>query len=205
MLRNQTMYARVILALICGVVAFSLTACFGININFGSSPASTPTSAPNAVPTQAPLTTFSGEHFTLKYPQNWKVAKDATSVTFSDPNGIAYFRINFTPNPGGFISPAQQVQVGLQTFQSQVKQYKQQSIASSTTVANTSWSQGSATGTLTVQGTTAPVRVIVLGTNHPETDPNTFAYTIAYATADQLFTIANTTYFQPMLRSFAFR
>lgn len=203
MLRNQTTSARLILALICGVVAFSLTACFGIN--FGAAPASTPTPVPQtAVPTQPPLTTFSGEHFSIKYPQTWKVNKDATSVTFSEPNGIAYFRVNFTPNPGGFVSPSQQVQVGLRAFQSQAKDYKPQSIASSTTVANTTWSQGSATGSVTVQGNTAVARVVVLGTNHPQNDANTMAYTIAYTTADQLFPIANTTYFQPMLQSFAF-
>ncbi|GAC1616953.1 MAG: hypothetical protein NVS4B11_05560 [Ktedonobacteraceae bacterium] len=77
---------------------------------------------------------------------------------------------------------------------------------SSTTVAGDTWSQGAATGDITPQGqtSTVPAKVIVIADNHPANSLSTRGYTIAYGTGQQVFFLADSGYFQPMLRSFTF-
>ena len=168
------------------------------------SPTPLPTLTPTTIPT---LTTYKGNGYTIDYPKGWKVTAGTDGiVSFSDPNGIAYLAITSQPNPQGVISSSRLVDTGLQVFKSQVKNYQQVDSASSTTVAGDTWSQGSATGDITPEGqtSTVPAKVIVIADNHPANSLSTRGYTIAYGTGQQVFPLADSGYFQPMLKSFAF-
>ena len=166
---------------------------------FGGTATPTPTTA-------TAMTTFTGDGFTISYPQTWKVKKDGTGVTFTDPSGIAYFQIHEAPNPTGIVSTSNQVTLGLETFKSQAKNYQQQSVPTTTTLAGETWSQGAATGDITPSGqsTRANVKIYVISNNHPANSTSTKAFIIGYATGSQVFDLANSGYFQPMLQSFKF-
>jgi hypothetical protein len=127
-------------------------------------------------------------------------------VSFSDPQGVAYLAITSQPNPQGVVSSAQLVDLGPQVFHSQAKSYQQMDIAPTTTVANETWNQGAASGDITPEGQTSPVavKVVVIATNHPASSPVTRGFTIAYGTQQQVFDLANSSYFQPILQSFKF-
>jgi hypothetical protein len=170
----------------------------------GSGSGSTPT--PTPTPTTAPLTAFKGTDFTINYPQNWKAKTDSTGVTFTDPSGIAYFQVHEAPDPDSLVSASQEVTLGLDAFKSQAKNYQQQSVASTTTVAGETWSQGAATGDITPSGqkTATNVKIIIIADNHPPSSSSTKAFIIGYATGTQVFDLANSGYFQPMLQSFKF-
>ncbi len=198
-----------LISLLCILtLALLLTACdFGGSSSAAPTPTAT-TAAPTTAPTKAPssnLATFTGNGFTIGYPKDWKVDRSQQGVvTFSDPQGIAYLYVHVSPNPAGIISPEQQVDAGLQLFQSKVKNYQPASIAPTASVGGDSWTQKAATGDLTTQGQTVPAKIVVLADNHPANSPNTQGFTIAYATGQQVFDIANEGEFQPMLRSFSF-
>ena len=165
----------------------------------GTTPTPTPTTATN-------LTTYTGDGYTISYPQPWKIKKDSTGVTFTDPSGIAYFQIHEAPNPNGIVSTSNQVTLGLTAFKSQAKNYQQQSVASTTSVAGETWSQSAATGDITPSGQSSRVnvKIYIIADNHPASSPSTKAFIIGYATGTQVFDLANTGYFQPMLQSFKF-
>lgn len=181
------------------LLAMLVSAC-----SFGGSGGGTPTPTPTA--TTASLTTYKGADFTVSYPQNWKVKSDSTGVTFTDPSGIAYFQVHEAPDPDGLISASNEVTLGLDTFKSQAKNYQQQNIASTTTIAGETWNQGAATGDITPSGQSSPtnVKIIVVADNHPANSTSTKAFIIGYATGTQVFDLANSGYFQPMLQSFKF-
>ncbi len=182
------------------ILAIVTSACsFG-----GSGTGGTPT--PTPTPTTAPLVAFKGTDFTINYPQNWKTKTDSTGVTFTDPSGIAYFQIHVAPDPDGLVSASNEVTLGLNAFKSQAKNYQQQSVASTTTVAGETWSQGAATGDITPSGqkTATNVKIIIIADNHPPNSTSTNAFIIGYATGTQIFDLANSGYFQPMLQSFKF-
>src|SRR5438874_5868421 len=116
--------------------ALLLTACgFGGGGTTATKPTPTPTPA---APT---LTAYTGDGYTISYPQGWKVTKSNAGVTFTDPNGIAYVAVRTSPNPNAFISSDSLVTVGLDTFKSQAKNYQKQSVSPTTTIAGDTWSQ----------------------------------------------------------------
>ncbi|MBX5449497.1 hypothetical protein [Thermogemmatispora sp.] len=190
-------------------LASILSACnlFG---GTAGTPTPTPTTKPSAVARTNPsgnLVSYRGEGYLIGYPQGWKVDTSKPGfVTFSDPEGIAYLSVHVQANPNGLISAQDQVTVGLQLFRSQVTHYQPVSVAPTTTVAGERWSQGAATGDLRVQGQPNPVpaKIVVLADNHPANSPQTRGFTIAYATAQQVFDLADEGEFQPMLQSFTF-
>ncbi|MEO6887889.1 MAG: hypothetical protein ABI324_02720 [Ktedonobacteraceae bacterium] len=198
----------------CGLVlVLLLAACSGGEPGGATAtPTPTPTPSPTPLPTLTPtslptLTMYKGNGYTIGYPKGWMVTTGTDGiVSFSDPNGIAYLAITSQPNPQGVISSSRLVDIGLQVFKSQVKNYQQANVASSTMVAGETWSQGSATGDITPEGqtSTVPAKVIVIADNHPTNSISTRGYTIAYGTGQQVFDLANGAYFQPILSSFRF-
>jgi hypothetical protein len=190
-----------------------LVAC-QIQIGGGTTAAPTPTPKPPAAPTTLPtissskLITYTGDGYTISYPQGWTVNQGGGGlVTFDDPQGIAYLSVKATPNPGGTITAANQVSIGLQLFQSQAKNYRTVNVAPTTTVGGDNWSQGSATGDIMPSGQTSAVtaRIVVIADNHPASSPATMGFEIAYLTGQQVFDLANNGFFQPMLQSFKFK
>ncbi len=183
------------------LMLFMLVACG--DGNNGSAKA-TPTSAP---PTTSTLSTYKGDGYEIGYPQSWKVNTGSNGlVTFADPQGIAYVTIHVMPNPNGIISTANQVELGLQGFKSQAKNYQQANISPTATLGGDTWSQGSASGEVKVNGQPTPVLVktVILANNRPAQTLSTRSFVIAYATGQQVFDLADVGFFQPMLQSFKF-
>ncbi len=76
---------------LCSVIlAMLLIACGG-----GGSSTSTPT------PTPIPVTTFTGNGYTINYPQAWKAASAFGNVSFTDSTAIYHLNIMLTPDPNG--------------------------------------------------------------------------------------------------------
>jgi hypothetical protein len=188
-------------------LSFLLAAC---QIQIGSGTTAAPTPTPTLQPppiSVSKLVTYTGDGYTISYPQSWKVTQGGSGlVTFADPQGIAYLSVKATPNPGGAISADNQVSIGLQLFKSQTKNYQMLNVAPTTTVGGDNWSQGSATGGLVPKGQTTAVtaKIVIIADNHPAGLPNTTGFEIAYLTGQQVFDIANSGAFQPMLISFKF-
>jgi hypothetical protein len=175
-----------------------------------SAPTPTPTHQPSSVSgtvSTSNLVSYRGDGYVIGYPHGWKVDTSKPGfVTFSDPQGIAYLSVHVQPNPNGVVSAQEQVTLGLQLFRSQVTHYQPASVDPTVSVAGERWSQGAATGDLSVGGqpSPVPVKIVVLAVNHPANSPQTRGFTIAYATAQAVFDLADQGEFQPMLQSFTF-
>ncbi|MBO0780957.1 MAG: hypothetical protein J2P37_19215 [Ktedonobacteraceae bacterium] len=181
------------------MLSFLLTAC---SLDFlglgGSTPKATPTT-----PTSS-LTTYQGDGFTIGYPQGWKVSKNGSQVQFTDTTGAVNLIVQTAPNPGGTVPADTFIQGGLQGFKGTAKNYKEESIAPTTTVNGVTWNQGAASGDVTESGQTANAKLVVMVTNHPEHDPATKAFMLIYGSPTAAFDLSNTSYFQPMVQSFKF-
>ena len=187
------------------LLAMLLAACGGTT----SSPTPTPTPTPPPSPTPSPtsssgLTTYSGQGYTIGYPVGWKVNAQATKVTFVDATGVYSLTIATAPNPGGTISPDTIASTGVSLAEAGLKNSQTVNVPSTTTVGGESWVQKSVSGMATQNGQNVDVQAVVIADNHPANSPMTNSFTIVYLTATQLFSTANTTYFQPMLQSFKF-
>jgi hypothetical protein len=150
---------------------------------------------------------YKGDGYTIGYPKGWQVMTGSDGfVSFSDPQGVAYLAIRAQPNPQGALSSSHLVDLGLQVFQAQAKNYQRVESAPTTTVAGETWSQGTATGDITPEGQNSPVtvKVMVIATNHPPNSLSTNGFTMAYGTDQQRFDRTNARIFQPMLQSFIF-
>jgi hypothetical protein len=206
MMPHMKRIAHCILALSYSLLLSSLMVACQIQIGGGTTAAPTPTPKPPTI-SASKLVTYTGDGYTIGYPQGWTVTQGGGGlVTFDDPRGIAYLSIKVTPNPGGTISAANQVSIGLQLFKSQTKNYQMVNVAPTTTVGGDNWSQGSATGDIVPKGQTAAVtaKIVVIADNHPAGLPTTTGFEIAYLTGQQVFDLANNGVFQPMLQSFKF-
>jgi hypothetical protein len=150
--------------------------------------------------------TYTGNGYTIGYPKGWKIGNKGNAITFTDPQGIASLAVGTNSNPNGVVPPTSILEFGLQLFKSNSKNYHRLQSASTATVGGDTWSQGAATGDIVPTGQTASVTVksVVIADNHPANSPETNAFTIVYATGQQVFDLADTGYFQPMLQSFKF-
>ena len=201
-------FQRILPGMCSLALALLLIACGGGGGESKPSPTPMPTATPTPSPTPVrSLITYAGSGYTIEYPRGWKVSSGANGlVTFTDPQGIAYLSVATAPNPNGAIPATDLVNLGLQGFKSQAKNYQRLEVAPTTTVGGDTWSQGAATGDVTRSGQPSPVtmKVVVIADNHPAHTLTTDAFTIAYGTAQQLFDLAFSAYFQVMLQSFNF-
>ncbi len=209
MFKTKSGMQRSLLFVLVGLIlVLLLAACsFGGSSGNGATPTPTPTPTPkpSPSPTVSPLTTYNGNGFTIGYPQGWKVTHQGNNaIQFTDPNGIYNLAVAVTPNPGGVVSPQQQLSVALSAGNSNLKNPQPVNVPSTTTVGGDTWSQKSETGNTTVNGQNTTVQLVALADNHPANSPSTNSYLIAYGTGQAIFSAANTAYFQPMLQSFKF-
>jgi hypothetical protein len=188
-----------------------LAACGSSGTTSGSTPTTAPTSqaspSPAVTPTSATtanLTTYTGNGYTIGYPQGWKVNAAGKSVVLADPTGIYNLTIVISPNPGGVIGPDSVVNLGIQGVKGTLTNPQTVNVPSSITIGGDSWVQKSIAGTSTAGGQSGVVQVVAASDNHPANSPSTNSYTIIYATLQATFAAANTQYFQPMLQSFKF-
>jgi photosystem II reaction center protein PsbP len=196
--------------LACSMLLVLLLAACG---STGASPGSTPTSAPTSQPSQAAsptsattanLTTYTGNGFTIGYPQGWKVNAAGKSVVFADASGVYNLTIVVTPDPGGLVSPDTIVTTVIQGAKNALKNPQDVNVQSTVTIGGDRWVQKSVTGTSSAAGQNGVVQLVFASDNHPATSPSTNNFTITYSTLQAMFNAANSQYYQPMLQSFKF-
>ena len=178
----------------------------------GNTPATShPTSVP-AQPTSASATnlaTYTGDGFSISYPQGWTVQKGTNgSVTFIDEDAGATkgSHLAITLGKQGLAHPTSTtLNFWQQAFMAQPN-YKKVDIASTAMVGGDSWDQIAATSDEQISGQTQPVNaeLVVMADNHPATSPTARSWQIQYSTYTNDFTHMNATLFQPMLQSFTF-
>src|SRR5437660_1903252 len=128
---------RSAILLLCGlIISLLLVACGG-----GGTSSATPT--PKPTPTPVSLTTYTGDGYTINFPQGWKATKSESTgaVTFADPVGIYNLSIAVTPNPGGAASKENLADAAATGAKSKLKNPKDETIAPTTTVGGDTWSQ----------------------------------------------------------------
>lgn len=170
-------------------------------------PTFTPTPTPSPTPIVATLEPYKGNGYTISYPKGWTVSVGTDNiVSFTDPTGLLSMTITVQPNAQGATSSDNLVASALQVFQTQASDYQQLTIAPTTTIGAETWSQGAATGNVSVTGQVAPVTMkdVVVADNHSTSTSTTMGYTIAYSANVQDFSFIDQGYFQPMLQSFMF-
>jgi hypothetical protein len=187
------------------VLVLALAACGSATSTSGSTP--TPTSQPVSSPsasTSATLTTYTGNGYSIDYPQGWKVNAAGKSVVFTDPTGIYSLTVLIAPDPNDTISSGTVVNTALQLATSTLKNPQAVNVPASTTIGGDTWAQKSVAGTASVGNQTGTVQVVVASDNHPANSPSTNSYTITYQTLQATFATANSQFFQPMIQSFKF-
>ena len=199
-LLNATM-----LALSSLMLVVLLVACGGSSTSdTTSTPAPTPTPASPTAATGA-MTAYQGNSFTMSYPQNWQITKQANNLfSFTDSTGSIKMTITVAPDPNGTISADSVASTALQAAQVLLKNAQTVSVPSTTIVGGDGWSQVSASGTQRLNNQDTDIQVVVIATVHPASTLLSKSFTILYQAPVAVFSQADTTYFQPMLQSFTF-
>ena len=203
------------MALCSLILAVLLVACGGSSTSgTTSTPTPVPTSPPASTPTSPPvsptaasgaMTVYSGNGFSISYPQNWQITKKANNIfTFADSTGGIKMTITVAPDPNGTISADSVASTALQAAKVLLKNSQTVSVPSTTTVGGESWSQISASGTQRLNNQDTNVQVVVLADVHPANTPLSKSFTIVYQAPVSTFSQDDTAYFQPMLQSFMF-
>ena len=198
---------RVLAGLSAVVLMVFLAACGGGGSTGSATP--TPTTPPSNPSPTAPSTamqTFTGNGFTISYPQNWKKTSSTNSQTaFQDPTTGNTFTIVQTPDPGGVLSADSLANTTSQGLESSVlTNGKSDSVPASVTINGVTWSQRGASGNTKVDNQTIPAKLILLVTIHPASAATSQAFELIYAGPALTFDLVNAQIFQPMLQSFKF-
>src|SRR6266480_5831541 len=165
-------------------------------------PGVTPTST---TATAGALTAYQGNSFTISYPQNWQITKQANNIfIFADSSGAIKMTITVAADPNGTISADSVASAALQAAQVLLKNSKTVSVPSTTTIDGETWNQVSASGTQRLNNQDTDIQVVVIATVHPANSLLSKSFTILYQAPVATFSQDNTTYFQPMLQSFKF-
>lgn len=170
-----------------------------------TTPAPTATPSPTPSPTPIPKATLTGNGFTMNYPQSWHVTRSGSHlVTFVDSTGTMKLTVTTIPDPKGSVSASSLSSTGLKAAMVALKNAQTVSVPATTTVGGETWNQGSVSGTQRLNNLDTMVKAVVLANVHPASAPASKGFTINYSATEQMFSQANTTYFQPMLQSFKF-
>lgn len=200
---------RVSIGLSAFMLMVFLAACGG-----GSTGSSTPTPTP-PTPTPSPTTpsiamqTFTGNGFTISYPQSWQKSSSSSQNTsqtvFQDTTTGNSFTIVSTPDPGGALSADSLASTSSQALLGSVlKNGKSENVPASVTINGVTWSQRGASGDATVNGQSVPAKLILLVTVHPPNATTSQAFQLIYAGPALTFDLISAQIFQPMLQSFKF-
>ena len=213
--RSPSFFSRSRLALsLCSLLlVLVLAACSLGSGSTGTAPTTTSGHTPaTSQPTSASaanLATYTGDGFTISYPQGWIVQKGINgSVTFIDEHAGATkgSHLAITLGKQGLVHPTSTtLNFWQQAFMAQPN-YKKVDIASTAMVGGDSWDQIAATGDEQISGQAQPVNaeLVVMADNHPATSPTARSWQIQYSTYTNDFAHMNATLFQPMLQSFTF-
>jgi hypothetical protein len=205
---NRKHAIRMVPLAFCSFILLALLSACDLFGGAGSNASATPTTAAASTPAPASeMKLYTGDGFTIKYPQEWKLKEDKglSLVSFTDPITQSTFTIQTTPNPGGLISSDQILAGAPEILKSTgMTKIQKDGAATSTTLAGETWKQQGFTSEITQSGQAIAVKSVVLTSNHPAQAQNTTAYSLAYAGAQALFDQTNSLIFQPMLQSFQY-
>lgn len=190
-------------AVFCSLLLAMLLAACGGGITSTSTPTATPRPSPTPTPTPA-LTLYTGKGFSIGYPQGWKVTPGDGQVDFADANDIYHVTIMLHPNSGGAVAANTLINVTTEAVKKAMKNPKTEPLPATATVGGESWVQQSISGTETTNGQDVNLQVVLMSVNHPAHAANTQNFIILYGTAKEAFSTGDTSYFQPMLKSFKF-
>ncbi len=206
--RSPSFFSRSRLALsVCGLLlALLLAACSLGGGSTGTAPTTTSGNTPAiAQPTSAPaanLATYTGNGFTISYPQGWTVEKGANgSVVFVDEHAGATkgSHLAITLGKQGLVHPTSTtLNFWQQVFMAEPN-YKKVDIAPTAMVGGDSWDQIAATGDEQISGQSMNTEKVVMADNHLAK-----SWQIQYITYTNGFAQMNASLFQPMLQSFKF-
>lgn len=181
-----------------------LAACGG----GGGTASSTPTpSAPTPAPTTASvgMQTFTGNGFSISYPQNWQKTTSSSQTVFSDETAGNAFTIVQTADPGGAASADTIATASIQAIAKTVlKNGKTETVPATVSINGTTWSQRAVTGDVEANGQTVPAKLVLLVAIHPASAVTSQSFQLFYVAPTLTFDQANLLVFQPMLQSFKF-
>lgn len=198
--RFKPLTTWIISALCCLILPLLLVAC-------GDSTPSTAGPTSLSSPSHG-LITYSGNGYSISYPQGWGVPTYAANGTVVFQNAgldaVPRLFIAVAPNPGGALSPDTVVTTALKSMQAPLTNSHIVSVPTTVTVAGESWSQRAVAGSTNVNGESATLRYVVIADNHPANGAATISFTISYGETQALFDTTNSGTFQVMLHSFKF-
>jgi hypothetical protein len=195
--------------LCCIALALTLAACDDAAGGTASSAQASPTTPQLQVTPPPPVATvtfqaYTGSTFALHYPQTWVVRTAGTLVSLSDASGTYNLTVNIQPDANGKVSANQLADTSLASVKASLSHPQRISIASTITLAGTTWSQRAVSGTTLTNGVQVEREVIILATNHPAHSASTQGVVLIYMGVKQTFAQARKTYFTPILQTFAF-
>lgn len=199
------MTQRLSLGLCALVLVVFLAACSGPGGIAASTPTPPPTPTPSPTPTPA-VTVFTGEGYTISYPQDWKKSVSAGQVSFQDALGVNALAVVVVPNPNGIAQPGTVIAASLAggVKGADMTNTSPANLPASVSMAGETWTQKGTTGTASKGGQSAPYEIVVLAANHPAGSANTKLFEFIYAGPLLGSTLMDQQIFQAMLQSFKF-
>jgi hypothetical protein len=200
MYTNRTHQCGVVI--LCSLLLFILVAC---EVGGDYTPVATPLPTSTVPPVH--LYTYQGQGYSIGYPQNWNVTQSTSgTVSFTNPQGLAFLVIEVLPNPGGVLTSRAEIENALRTNTFNLVAYRRISISPVVVVGGDTWSRGAADGNIVNKSRALSVagEMVLIADNHPASSQATNMFIIRYAAAQAVFDVANVTYFLPMLKSFKF-
>ncbi|MGH2480377.1 MAG: hypothetical protein ACRDHW_12040 [Ktedonobacteraceae bacterium] len=197
---------RMSLALCSLVLVVLLAACGGAGGIAASTPTPPPpTQTPSPTPTPA-VTVYTGDGYTINYPQDWKKSTSVAQTTFQDSLGVNVLGIVIVPNPNGIAQPGTALNTTLAAGVKGVNMTNTSpaNLPASATLAGETWMQKGTMGTASKNGASSSFEVVVLAVNHPANTPNTKLFELVYAGPLLGSTLLDAQIFQAMLASFKF-
>lgn len=151
------------------------------------------------------LTTYSGNGYSIGYPQGWNVQTNNGQVIFTNTTAEATFIINEATNPGERASASAAATGGINGLKGSVTHFQADQTAPTTMIGGTIWYQQEGTGDVAQNGQTINAKFVVLTTNYPSHSSATKLYVIVYDSPTATFNQTTTDAFQPMTQSFKFQ
>jgi hypothetical protein len=200
--RFKRLSSWIMLAFCCVILSQLLVACGG---GTTSTLPPTPRPSPTLPPTPTPsLTVYTGNGYSIGYPQGWKATPGDNRVTFTDPTQVYNLAIVASPNPNGVASAETVASASISAVKATLTNPQTETLPPTTTVGGESWVQKSLSGTGTSNGQSVDIQIVVISDNHPANSTSTQNFTMVYGAPKALFATADTSYFQLMLQSFKF-
>ena len=202
MIKGISFVQRYAICAFCCFFTFILAAC---EVGGTYTSVATPVPSPTVPPVH--LSIYQGQGYFIGYPQNWMVTQSSNgTVTFMNPQGVAFMVIEVLSNPGGELTSHAEIENRLRTNTFNLVAYRRISISPTIVMGGDTWNQGAANGNIVIKERSISVagKMVLLADNHPASSPATNMFVIRYAAAQAVFDVANVTYFQQMLKSFKF-